>query len=86
MDIQTFLAIGIVGVVCSLIVEAITRYFSTKPLTSKLVSAVTCLVIGTGFYFASHATWWATVLGVLAAASTVYAFVFNSNGPSSAQG
>ena len=79
MDIQTFLAIGIVGLACSLLVEAITRYYATKPLISKLVSVGVCLVIGTGFYFGSHATWWASFLGVLASASTVYSFVFNSN-------
>ena len=79
MDITTFLAIGIVGVVASLIIEAITRYANTKPLTSKVIAVAVALVLGTGYYFASQATWWTTVLSVLGVASTVYALFFNKN-------
>lgn len=79
MDVNQFIGIGIVGIVASLIIEAITRLSATNPLTSKFVAVGVSLVLGTGYYFAAQTIWWPTVVAVLAVASTVYSLFFNKN-------
>lgn len=82
--IQTFITnIAIVGILCSLAIEALTRLLSSKPLLSKFVSVIFCMVVATGYYFASQAPWWPTFIGILGMASLVYAIFFNSNKSSS---
>ena len=79
MDIQDFLGIGIVGVLASVLIEAITKYAGTKPLAAKLLSVGVALVFGTAYFFVRQTVWFPTVLGILAISSTVYALFFNKN-------
>lgn len=79
MDIQEFLGIGIVGVAASVLIEVITRYAGSKPLTAKVLSVGVALVLGTAYFFVRQTVWFPTVLGILAISSTVYALFFNKN-------
>jgi len=74
MDIQAFLAIGIIGVIMSLVIEFIKKKFSSKPLVTKGITVALAVVLGTVYYFLSTTVYFASVLGILGVASTVYAF------------
>ena len=79
MEITHFFEICIIGVVASLIIEAVTRIAATKPFASKLVAVVACIILGTGYYFAVQTPWWPTVISILGISSAVYALFFNKN-------
>ena len=79
MNVSDFLNIGIIGIIASFVVEMITRYSASKPLTSKLIAIGVSLVLGLAYFFASQTAWWTDVLSVLGVASTVYAIFFNKN-------
>ena len=80
-NIQAFItSTAVIGILCSLAIEALTRLLATKPLASKFVSVTFCIVVATLYYFASQAPWWPTFLVILSMASLVYALFFNSNG------
>ena len=73
MEINDFLAIGIVGAALSLVIEYITNRFETNAAGGKAVAIVSSVIVG-GIYWALAGTAiWESILGVLAAASTVYA-------------
>jgi hypothetical protein len=71
-----FIGIGIVGVLVSLAIETIQRYAGTDSLKTKWLTVFTACVVG-GLYAWLRATaYFEAILGVLAGASTVYAFIF----------
>ena len=74
MEIATFLEIGIVGIGLSLIIQFIKAKFGTESLTTKGLTVGLAVAAGTVWVLFSGAAWFATVLGILAAASTFYAF------------
>lgn len=77
MEINDFLAITIVGAALSLLIEWITVRFNTNAAGGKAVAIVASIIVG-GFYWAFAGTAiWQSILGVLAAASTVYALLIN---------
>lgn len=78
MNISDFLNIGIIGAFLSVIIEMIQRIFGTGSAATKSISILLAVGIGSAYYFLSTTPWWPSVLGVLAASSTVYALVFNS--------
>ena len=71
-----FLGISIVGVVLSGLVEFIKSKFKTKPLVTKALVVGLSVVVGGLFVLLSGTPLWTTILGILAAASTVYALFF----------
>lgn len=79
MDINNFFGIAIVGVLASVIIEAVTRLAATRPLASKLVAIAVSVALGTGYYFAQQTAWWPTVITILGIASAVYALFFKKS-------
>jgi len=75
MDINIFLQIGIVGVALSGLIQFIKTKFITDPNTTKLLTIALAIVVGTLFYVLKSTPLWPTILGILGAASMVYAFL-----------
>ena len=74
IDINDFLGIAIVGAALSAIVEFIKNKYGTASWVTKLLTVVLAILVGTGYYFLQGTGLLTTILGVLAAASTVYAY------------
>ena len=79
MDITNFLGIAIVGIFVSVIINALKNIFKTGSLANKAITLVFCVAFATGYWFLSKASYWETVVGILAAASTFYAFVLKND-------
>lgn len=75
---DTFTEIAVVGIILSLVYEGIQRTFGSpeNSLTSKAIVVVLSIVVGGAYFFLNGTVIWQNILGVLAAASTVYAFFF----------
>lgn len=78
-SLTEFTSIGIVGIVLSLVIEVITRFWATKPLTSKVIAVIAAVIVGVIYTLLRQTVWWTTILAILGAASTVYSLFFNSN-------
>lgn len=78
MDINSFLSIGIIGVLFSLGIEGLQQTFGITGNWTKFIAIVGSIIIATVFVLFSSAAWWTTVLGILGAASTTYAMFFSS--------
>lgn len=76
MEINDFLGIGIIGVALSVFIEGIKIKYGPTSLTTKVITLLLALGVGTLYVLLSSADWWTTVLGILGAASAVYAFFF----------
>jgi DMSO reductase anchor subunit len=76
MDIQNFLAIAVVGVFLSLIIELVTKKISNPSLT-KLITLVLAIVVAGVFVWVKNTPYFQTVIVVLGTASTVYGFFLN---------
>lgn len=72
--IEDILGIGIVGAFLSLVIQYLKNKFGTDSLKTKAMTVVLAVLVGTVYVLFRATEWWATVLSVLAAASTVYAF------------
>ena len=75
---SNFIGIAIVGVIASLIIEFINRAFTTDSTMSKAVTVGISIIIGVIYFFLSNTVIWQPILGILATASTVYAFFLKS--------
>jgi len=78
INITDFLAISIVGVALSLLIEVIQAKFATRKNLTKLITIALAIAVGSVYYFVRETSYWQTILGVLTAASTVYAFFFSN--------
>jgi NhaP-type Na+/H+ and K+/H+ antiporter len=78
MDIQTFLAIGIVGGALSLGIEWINNQFKLGNLASKGVALFASLIVGTFYYWLSQSSYAESVIGVLVGSTAVWAFLLNN--------
>lgn len=75
---DSFLEISLVGVAASLLIEVINRWLGLDSIKAKILTVAASAFAG-GIYVAFKDTlWWATMLEVLMAASTVYAFFLKS--------
>lgn len=74
--VQTFLEISIVGTALSVVIEGIKNKYGPTSSTTKGITIALAIALGTAIYFLSGTAIWLTIVGVLAAASTVYAFFF----------
>jgi len=76
---DSFTEIAIVGIVLSLVYEGINRTFGSpeSSLVSKSIIIGLSIVVGSAYFFLNGTVYWQNILGVLAAASTVYAIFFS---------
>lgn len=76
MNVQDFLAIGVVGAAMSVVMQYLK---TTSGLKSKMMAVGLSVVVGTAYVFVRDTSWFPTVLEVLATASTVYALFLTDN-------
>lgn len=74
MNLTDLLSIGIAGAGLSFIVNALKTRFGTEGLKTKGLTILLAIVVGAAFYFFQGTSIWTSIIGVLMAASTVYAF------------
>lgn len=72
MDLMT---ISIVGTVLSLFIQWMKNKLGTNSIETKFVTILLALAIGSLYFFLKDTSWYQSVLGVLAASSTVYALL-----------
>lgn len=72
---EDFLAISIVGVALSFLIESIKGFFGEGSFKAKLLTIVLSIIVGGGYALLKSTVWWATILTVLTSASAVYALV-----------
>jgi hypothetical protein len=75
MNLTDFIGIAIVGAALSLAIEIVKEKFGTASFGTKIITLGLSLVVGAAYWFLRETPFWQTIVGVLAAASTVYAFV-----------
>lgn len=69
------LEITIVGAILSGVVALLKKKFGTEGWQTKSLTIVLALVVGAVIYFFQETAYWENAIGVLAAASTVWAFL-----------
>ena len=69
------LEITIVGAILSGVIALLKKKFGTEGWQTKALTIVLALMVGAVIYFFQETAYWETVMGVLAAASTVWAFL-----------
>jgi len=75
VDLVNFIGIGVVGAVLSLAFE----YFkTTKGTASKVWAIVLSVIVGIAYVLIRDTVWYSTILGILAASSTIYALFLNN--------
>jgi hypothetical protein len=72
-DITDFVGIAIVGTALSLVQQWINKKWELNSALNRALILVLSLVVGIVYFVLRATTWWTTIIGVLAAASTVYA-------------
>ena len=77
MDAQLvdFMGILVVGTLISLFVQWVKAKLGTSSLGTKLVTIGLSILIGGVYFLFRETAWYATMLGILTAASTVYALI-----------
>lgn len=68
------LEIAIVGAILAGIIQFLKNKFGTEGWQTKVLTVLLALIVGAGIYFFQNTSYWETVMGVLTAASTVWAF------------
>lgn len=74
--VMSFLSIGIVGAALSYGTQWLQDKFGVEGRETQIIAIVGSILLGAAIWFLQGTAIWASILGVLAAASTVYAFVF----------
>lgn len=74
-----FIGISVVGSTLSLVVELIRQRLGPNSGRTKAITLGLSIIVGTGYYILRDTVWWQTILGILMAASTVYAFFFKKS-------
>ena len=75
MNINDFIGIAIVGSILSFVVQYIKGTFGTTSNLTKGLTILLAIFVGALYVFLQGTVWWTTILGILAAASTVYALL-----------
>jgi len=75
MPINDFLGISIVGIALSFVIQYLKTKFGTASNGTKVLTILLSVLVGAGYWFLRDTDIWRTILGVLAAASTVYALL-----------
>jgi len=68
------LEIAIIGTLASLFMQIVKKQYGPTSLTSKIIIVVVSIILGAGYVFLKGTPMFQTVLGILASASTFYAF------------
>lgn len=76
---DAFIQIAIIGAALSALVEFVQAKTGAKSLETKMLAIILSIIVGTLYWFFSQTAYYQSVLGVLAAASTVYAVFFNNS-------
>ena len=74
--VESFLSIGIVGAALSYGVQWLQDKYGVDGNETRIISIAGSIVFGAAVWFLQGTAVWASILGVLAAASTVYAMYF----------
>ena len=75
---EAFLQIAVIGAALSVAIEWVQARFGTGTVETRLIAVILSVVLGALVWFVSKNTEiWEAVLGILAAASTVYAMYFS---------
>lgn len=74
--LTSFLSIGIVGAALSMATQWLQDKYGVEGTETKVIAIVGSVILGGAIWFLQGTEIWASILGVLAAASTVYAFIF----------
>lgn len=80
-DINDFLGIAIVGGLLSVGFELIKKWLPDSPEYKKLAVLALSVLFGTGYWALRGTPYYETVIGVLAASSTVYALLLKEDRP-----
>lgn len=72
--INDFLLIPIVGAALSGIIQFLKTKYGTDAVTTKVGTIILATAVGIIYTIFQGTEYWATILGILASASTVYAF------------
>ena len=75
---DNFLAIGIIGTLISIIFEKTKKKWGVESDESKMVMISVSILVGAIYYFFSSLAVWQSVLGILAASSTMYAMFYSN--------
>lgn len=75
--IEAFLSIGIVGAALSFATQWLQDKYGVEGANTKAIAIVGSVVLGGFVWFLQGTAVWASILGVLASASTVYAMLFS---------
>lgn len=75
--LQSFLSIGIVGAALSMGVQWLQNKYGVEGSQTKLIAIAGSIVLGGAVWFLQGTEVWASILGVLSAASTVYAMFYS---------
>jgi len=72
-NVNDFLGIAVVGSALSLLIQWLKQKFGTDSTKTKALTIGLAIVVGGVYTFLQGTTYWTTILGILGAASTVYA-------------
>lgn len=65
----------ILGVIVSVLTQALKRWFGTEPFTTQVVVLVLSLVAGIAYTLLYHSPWWSSIVTVLATAGATHNFI-----------
>lgn len=77
MNINDFLAVGIVGTFLSFAIQYIQAKYGTNSNTTKFIAILGSLLVGTVYVLIRDTSFFPTVLLILGSASTIFAMFFN---------
>lgn len=72
---QEFLEIAVIGSALALVIQLIKTKFGLDSVKTKILTLSLSVLLGASYYFLSQTAIWQTILGILASASTVWAFL-----------
>lgn len=73
--IEDFLGIAVVGGLLSLVIQFIKNKLGTDSTATKILTIVLSIIVGGAYFLLRDTVWYATIVGILAASSTVYALI-----------
>lgn len=75
--VEQLLSYAIVGVALSSFIQWAQAKYGVEGNTTKFIAIGASVALGTIIWFLAGTTLWAPILGILAAANTMYALVFS---------
>jgi len=75
--VEQILSYAIVGAALSTVIQWAQAKYGVEGNTTKFIAIGASVVLGGGVWFLAGTTLWVSILGILAAANTMYALVFS---------